>query len=153
MAVDSMAAQLRGDLQCADLLVCFYGLSSLDQACFWATVDAAEPLTVDEIAEVVDRERSTAYRSVQRLLQVGLLDKEQINYESGSYCHVYVPRDPDAIADEMRRLLNEWYAQMDCLIQEFAEKYGSDTSTTTSDSTAESACLCAPWTSKHPEEQ
>jgi len=152
MAVDSMAEQLRGTLQCEDLLACFYGLNLLDTACFWVTVDAVEPLTIDEIAAAVDRERSTVYRSVQRLLQTGLLDKQQVNYESGSYCHVYVPADSGAIAGEMRRLLNEWYAQTDQLIQEFAEKYGTDT-LTTADSTAESACLCALWTTQQPEEQ
>jgi len=79
--VDSMAEQLRSDMQCEDLLACFHGLKPLDRECYQAFVAAEEPLTVDDVADAVDRERSTAYRSVQRLLQTGFLEKEQINYE------------------------------------------------------------------------
>ena len=86
--------------------------------------DRSEPLTVDEIAEEVDRERSTAYRSVQRLLQSGFVQKEQINYDQGGYYHVFRPTDPDEIADDMQRMLNDWYAKMGQLIGEFREKYG-----------------------------
>ncbi|ATW89525.1 sugar-specific transcriptional regulator TrmB [Halohasta litchfieldiae] len=70
-------------------------------------------ILVDEIAEKIDRERSTAYRSVQRLMQAGFIQKQQVNYDHGGYYHVYRPRDGDEIAQEMQRMLNDWYAQMD----------------------------------------
>jgi len=129
--VDSMAEQLRAEMRCEDLLACFHGLKPLDRDCFQAFVEADEPLTVDEVADVVDRERSTAYRSVQRLLQTGFLEKKQVNYDAGGYYHVYIPTDPGAIADEMQRLLNDWYAQTGQLIQEFDEKYSDITPTAT----------------------
>jgi predicted transcriptional regulator len=112
-------------MACESLLECFHGLKQLDKQCFQALVDAEEPLTVDEVAAAVDRERSTAYRSIQRLLQTGLITKEQINYDQGSYYHVYSPTDPAAVADDMQRLLNDWYAKMGQLIQEFEDKYES----------------------------
>ncbi|MGM0592334.1 MAG: helix-turn-helix domain-containing protein [Halobacteriota archaeon] len=120
---DSMADQLHEDMECEGLLRCFHGLKRLDRECFQALVAAEEPLTVDEIAAVVERERSTAYRAVQRLLQTGFLQKEQVNYEQGGYYHVYSPTDPSNIADNMQRLLNDWYAKMGQLIQEFEDKY------------------------------
>ncbi len=118
-----MSEQLQQDMECEGLLECFHGLKQLDKECFRALVDAAEPLTVDEIAAVVDRERSTAYRSIQRLLQTGFIQKEQVNYEQGGYYHVYSPTDPSKIADNMQRMLNDWYAKMGQLIQEFENKY------------------------------
>ncbi|NHN42861.1 helix-turn-helix domain-containing protein [Halorubellus sp. JP-L1] len=120
---DSMSEQLRRDMACEGLLECFHGLKELDKECFQALVEADERLTVDEIAEAVDRERSTAYRAVQRLLQTGFIEKDQINYDQGGYYHVYSPTDPSQIADEMQRLLNDWYAKMGQLIQEFEDKY------------------------------
>jgi len=120
---DSMAEQLQQDMVCERLLECFHGLKQLDRECFRALIDTNEPLTVDEIAEVVDRERSTAYRSVQRLLQAGFIRKEQVNYEQGGYYHVYRPTDPSKIADDMQRMLNDWYAKMGQLIQQFENKY------------------------------
>ncbi len=118
-----MAEQLQRDMVCEGLLECFHGLKQLDRDCFEALVDASEPLTVDEIADRVDRERSTAYRAVQRLLQTGFIQKEQVNYDQGGYYHVYYPTDPSKIADDMQRILNDWYAKMGQLIQQFENKY------------------------------
>ncbi|MFC3478745.1 helix-turn-helix domain-containing protein [Halobacterium litoreum] len=120
---DSMAEQLQRDMVCEGLLECFHGLKQLDKDVFQALINTDEPLTVDEIAEAVDRERSTAYRAVQRLLQAGFIQKEQVNYDQGGYYHVYRPTDPASIADNMQRLLNDWYAKMGQLIQEFETKY------------------------------
>ena len=118
-----MAEQLQRDMECEELLECFHGLKRLDRECFQALVTAEEPLTVDEIADAVDRERSTAYRAVQRLLETGFIRKEQVNYDQGGYYHVYSPGDPSAIARDMQRLLNDWYAKMGQLVQEFEDKY------------------------------
>jgi predicted transcriptional regulator len=121
---ESVTEMLRQDMQCEGLLECLHGLKDLDRECFRMLARSDEALTVDEVADRVDRERSTAYRSIQRLLQTGLVRKEQINYEQGGYYHVYAPADPDEVADEMQRLLNDWYAQVGNLIHEFREKYG-----------------------------
>jgi predicted transcriptional regulator len=120
---DSMSEQLQRDMMCEGLLECFHGLKQLDKEVFQALVSTNEPLTVDEIAEIVDRERSTAYRAVQRLLQAGFIQKEQVNYDQGGYYHVFKPSDPSKIADDMQRLLNDWYAKMGQLIREFESKY------------------------------
>lgn len=120
---DSMAELLQKDMECEGLLECMHGLKELDKQVFRALVESEEPLTVDEAAERVDRERSTAYRSIQRLIQAGFIQKEQVNYDQGGYYHVYHPVDPSTIADNMQRMLNDWYAQMGQLIQEFEDKY------------------------------
>ncbi|ELZ27949.1 hypothetical protein C474_15649 [Halogeometricum pallidum JCM 14848] len=120
---DSMAEQLQQDMECEGLLECFHGLKQLDKDCFHALVEATEPLTIDEIGQAVNRERSTAYRAVQRLLQAGFIQKEQVNYEQGGYYHVYSPTDPTKITQDMQRMLNDWYAKMGQLIQEFENKY------------------------------
>lgn len=120
---NSLAEQLRSDMDCDGLLECFHGLKELDKDCFHVLVAEADPLTIDDIAEEVDRERSTVYRAVQRLLSAGLIQKEQVNYDQGGYYHVYKPTDPTAIREDMQRLLNDWYAEMGQLIQQFEEKY------------------------------
>ena len=121
-----MADQLREEMDCESLLECFHGLTDLDRECFQALADSAAPLTVDELAEEVGRERSTAYRSVHRLVDAGFARKRQENYESGGYHHVYRAADPDVIGDDLQRTLNDWYASMGSLIAEFREKYGGD---------------------------
>jgi predicted transcriptional regulator len=120
---DSMREYLQQDMECEGLLECFHGLKDLDRTVFGVLVDADGPLTVDEVAERVDRERTTAYRSVQRLLDAGFVHKEQVNYDSGGYYHVFEPVPADEVADDMQRLLNDWYAKMGQLIAEFRSKY------------------------------
>lgn len=120
---DSMSEYLRQDMQCEGLLECVHGLKDLDKEIFELLAERPEPMTVDDIAEEVERERSTAYRSIQRLVQSGFVQKEQVNYDQGGYYHVFYPTDPDEIADDMQRMLNDWYAKMGQLIGEFREKY------------------------------
>ena len=120
---DSMSEMLRKDMECEGLLECFHNLRALEKEIFQLLNERQNPLTVDEIAEQVDRERSTAYRSIQRLLQTGFIEKEQVNYEQGGYYHVYRPRDAEDVASEMQRTLNDWYAKMGQLISEFEDKY------------------------------
>ncbi|RNJ26215.1 helix-turn-helix domain-containing protein [Halosegnis longus] len=120
---DSMAAMLEQDLECESLLDCFHGLNDLDRRVFRLLVESADPLTVDELAEEIDRERTTAYRSLQRLLDAGIVKKDRESFESGSYYDVFSPVAPDEIADDMQRLLNDWYATIGQLIAEFRDKY------------------------------
>ncbi|MDG5778517.1 helix-turn-helix domain-containing protein [Haloarculaceae archaeon H-GB2-1] len=120
---ESISEYLQQDMECEGLLECIHGMKDLDKQCFEELSKSNNALTIDEIAERVDRERSTAYRAVQRLLQSGFIQKEQINYDQGGYYHVYRPTNPDRIADDMQRLLNDWYANMGQLIQEFRDKY------------------------------
>ena len=120
--VESMVESLRRDMECESLLDCVHGLKALDRACFEVIVEDGEAMSVDQLADLVDRERSTTYRSVRRLLDAGLVEKEQVNYEEGSYYHVYSPADPAEVAADMQRTLNDWYAMMGQLIREFEEK-------------------------------
>ena len=122
-----MSEMLREDMACEGLLECFHGLSDLDRRVFGELTGADEPLTVDEVAEQVDRERTTAYRSVQRLREAGLVQREQVNRDGGSYYHVFYPVSAEEVAGEMQRLLNDWYAMMGQLIGEFRRKYEEQT--------------------------
>lgn len=120
---DSVSEQLHKSMECEGVLGCLYGLRELERECYSVLVDASSPLTVDEIADEIDRERSTAYRSVQRLCAIGFVRKEKIDYEDGGYYHVYQPADPAQVAHDMQQTLNSWYAKMGQLIGEFEEKY------------------------------
>ncbi|GAB7020802.1 helix-turn-helix domain-containing protein [Halostagnicola bangensis] len=121
----SITDQLKRDIACEGLLECLHGLKPLDRDCYRVMVESDDPFTIDEVADRIDRERSTAYRSIQRLLGRGLLEKEQINYDQGGYYHVYSPTDPGQVATDMRHQLNDWYAKMGQLVQEFEDKYDS----------------------------
>jgi len=124
---EAIRTLLEADVECDYLLDCFHGLKDLDRTCFEQLVGSSEALTVDELAEAIDRDRTTAYRSVQRLLEADLVEQTQVSGESSSYHHVYEPRDPDDIADQMQRELNDYYAKMGQLVHEFRDTFGERT--------------------------
>ena len=119
---EAVVGYLRQEMACEGLLECVYGLNRLDREVF-TTLDETGEATVDEIADRVGRERSTAYRSVRRLVEAGVVVKEQRNYQNGGYYHVFRLADADEVADDFHRTLNDWYAKMGQLIGEFEEKY------------------------------
>ncbi|MFC7139887.1 helix-turn-helix domain-containing protein [Halosimplex aquaticum] len=121
----SVREDLERDLGCLDLLGYVHGLNERDQMAFQLLQQAERGLTVDDIADRLDCERSTAYRSISRLHEAGVVVQEQINYENGGY-YVYCPRTPEEIAHDMQRLLNDWYADIGQLIQEFEDRYSRD---------------------------
>ncbi len=126
---DSMSEMLQRDMSCEGLLECFHGLTDLDRQVFEVLTGGDEPLTVDEVADAVDRERSTAYRSIRRLVEAGFVRTEQVNYEQGGYYHVFEPVDADEVAGDLQRMLNDWYAKMGQLLAEFRGKYDDTPST------------------------
>ena len=119
----SIADQLERPIACNGLLECLHGLKSLDRDCYHVLAESDTPLTIDEVADRVDRERSTTYRSIQRLLGRGLLEKEQVSYEQGGYQHAYFLTNSSQTVSDMRHLLNDWYAEMGQLIQESEDTY------------------------------
>lgn len=123
MTVASVREDLERDLRCLDLLGCVHGLNERDQMIFQLLQQAEGGLTVDDIADQLDCERSTAYRSISRLHEAGVVEQEQINYDNGGYYYVYCPRPPEEVAHDMQRLLNDWYADIGQLIQEFEDRY------------------------------
>ncbi len=118
-----MREYLEQDMECEGLLECGHGLGDLDLAVFRTLAESPEPLSIDEVAVATDRERSTAYRAIQRLVDAGFVQKQQVNYADGGYYHVYHAADPERVADDMQRMLNDWYAKMGMLVGEFREKY------------------------------
>ncbi|MCU4801732.1 transcriptional regulator [Halobacteria archaeon HArc-gm2] len=123
---DVVTEDLRRELRCVELLGCFHGLNERDVTVFAMLADAGEPVTVDRIADGLDCERSTAYRSVSRLLDADVVVQTQVNNDRGGYYHEYEPRDAAALADQLRRRLNDRYARLGRMIAAFRERHVAD---------------------------
>ena len=122
-----MSEYLKEDIECESLLECFHGLGSLDREVFGVLTAADRPFTVDEVAERVERERSTAYRSLSRLVEAGFCHKEQVNDAGRRYYHVFEPAPAEGVSRQLQRMRNDRYATMGALVGEFEEKYGEGT--------------------------
>lgn len=116
-----LADELRGEMDCVASVARVHGLGRFEETCFRVLLESDEPLTVDEIADRTARERSTSYRTIQRLRERGLVGRTAVNHEHGGYYHVYRPADPSRIACDARLLLDERYATVERLVDALEE--------------------------------
>lgn len=124
---DPIAETLKQEMECEEVLKHCYGFNQLAVESYLTLLESDGAMTVDELAVGVDRERSTVYRTVQQLLQAGFLRKEQVNYDDGGYYHVYKPKDPKDVTDEMQQTLNSLYSKLERKIRECERDYLSRT--------------------------
>ncbi len=81
---------------CGDLLECLFDLTNTDISVFLALNDS-KPLDLDSVAGIIGKNRSTAYRSLQKLVCMGLAVKETENISEGGYFHTYTRVGNDSI--------------------------------------------------------
>ena len=63
----SIPEMIRGDFKCKDIAKCLLGLKNIDIDAYKMLV-ANGPMTAEHLGELLKRERSTAYRSLQNLI-------------------------------------------------------------------------------------
>ena|SRR6056297_1212670 len=117
--MSSIQESLQDDLSWPTLLEHVYGASETDRRVFAVVADADGPATADEVADRIERHRSTASRSLTRLVDAGLVERMTRGDGGPSYRYVYRMRDADALADEMHRLLTAWHVRMGDRLAEF----------------------------------
>ena len=86
---NSIHEMIRTSFRCEDMVKYVLGLKSLDVEAYKALL-LNGPLTAEKLGEILNRERSTAYRSLQNLLTCGIVYRETKSIESGGYYYEYV---------------------------------------------------------------
>lgn len=96
-----------GSAGCEDLLAWVYDLNDLETSAYFALLE--EPrLRVEQLADALDRDRSTAHRAVQRLLDVGIAERETESLEAGGYYYVYQAEDPERVRERIEDRIAEF---------------------------------------------
>ena len=91
-----------------DLFIQLYDLSPLDLDILFMLLSKKdhEPMTLDEVSKESDRDRSTTFRSLQKLVGLGLCVKETKTIKDGGYFHVYSIVDMETFKRETERRVN-----------------------------------------------
>ncbi|MFB6204432.1 MAG: helix-turn-helix domain-containing protein [Candidatus Nanohaloarchaea archaeon] len=115
-------SELSGKSKDCDFILKFvYGLNELDRRVFRALSDNGRGMKIDSLAAELGKDRSTIYRSAQRLKETDLVEKRKVDYDSGGYYHVYVPESPGEAAEDMRTQVSDWEEKMSEMIEEFRD--------------------------------
>jgi len=95
-------------LTCEDAVTCIFNLNRLDISVLNKLRELG-PIRADEIALNLNRERSTVYRSLQKLKKCGICIKKTKTLPHGGYYHVYELCNTTVLRHEAERCLDEWY--------------------------------------------
>ncbi len=113
----SIPEMIRGNFKCEDLAKCILGLKDIDIEAYKILVSEG-PMTAEYLGELLNRERSTAYRSLQSLIRCGLVHRETRTISSGGYYYEYIALDPCKMKEIVLENIDEWYSKMKKMVSE-----------------------------------
>lgn len=106
------------ELNCENLLGCFYNLNDLDRKVYFLLTRTGSPLTNDDIAKALKKDKTAVYRSLQKLLTCGLISKTKKTYEKRpSYNYLYQAVDISIVKKRLREDLKRWYITAESVIE------------------------------------
>ena len=79
-----------------DLVQCNYGLNESEYAVFSSIISSKSGLSVKNIVEKIDKDRTTVQKILTKLLRRGLVMKRQMNLDRG-FMFVYFSKNKDEI--------------------------------------------------------
>ena len=104
-----------------DLFIYLYDLSPLDLELLFLMIKTGKPMTLEQLAKKADRDKSTAFRSLQKLVLLGLCIKETKTIKEGGYFHTYRAVDVVAFKAETEKRVRELQVSFDRLLRKFEE--------------------------------
>lgn len=104
-----------------DLFIQLYDLSPLDLDILFMLISKKSegPMTLEEVSKMTDRDRSTTFRSLQKLVTLGLCIKETKTIKEGGYYHVYSVVDMETFKIETERRVRDLQRSLDRLLKKF----------------------------------
>jgi predicted transcriptional regulator len=119
--VNSIHGMGRANFRCENMIKFVFGLKSLDIETYKALL-AHGPLTAEKLGGILNRERSTAYRSLQNLIACGIVYRETKSIESGGYYYEYTAIEQRELKLMVKENIDDWCRQMNLLIEKWEIK-------------------------------
>ena len=104
-----------------DLFIYLYDLSPLDLDLLFTLIKHKKPMTLEELSTKADRDKSTTFRSLQKLVGLGICIKETKTLKEGGYYHVYSAIDNKTFKMETEKKVKELEASFHRLLRKFED--------------------------------
>ena len=120
-SIPSINTLTRMNATVKDLFIQLYDLSTLDLEILFMLISKKndEPMTLDQISKEADRDRSTTFRSLQKLVTLGLCIKDTKTIKEGGYYHVYSVVDMETFKMETERRVRDLQKSLERLLKKF----------------------------------
>ena len=116
-----MQSLMSENSRCADLIKCAYNLGDLELKTYKILIEKG-PMRYDELSEISQRNPSSVYRSLQKLMSCGMVYRQTKNIEGGGYYHLYIAREKQAVKRDLASCVGEWKSRVDDLLTMFDEE-------------------------------
>jgi predicted transcriptional regulator len=103
---------------CDDIIKCIFDFNELDFKVFKLLNKDGES-TAQILANKLKKERSTVYRSLQKLTNCGLCIKNTSNISTGGHYHTYKSIKTKFVKTKIESCINDWYKMMIDTIKNF----------------------------------
>jgi predicted transcriptional regulator len=107
-----------------DLLIYLFDLAPLDIDLLFTLMKARKPLNVDDLAKKLSRDRTTIFRSVQKLVSVGICAKDTKTLKDGGYYHIYSAVDKETFKLAVEMKIKEVQQSFDRILKKYEEDIG-----------------------------
>jgi predicted transcriptional regulator len=104
-----------------DLFIYIYDLSPLDLDILFLLIKNNKAMTLEEIVKEVDRDKSTAFRSLQKLVVLGICVKETKTIKEGGYYHVYSAIDVKTFKMQTEKKVKDLEASFHRILRKFED--------------------------------
>jgi predicted transcriptional regulator len=118
LSMESINLLTKKGATCTDLLTCLYNLKPTDLEVLQA-VAKNQNASLDQIAAIVQKDRSSVHRCLSKLVSVNLVNKQTKTIKGGGYYHVYSMLDPVLIKKHARERVEEITESLQLLIDNF----------------------------------
>ncbi|MBS3778735.1 MAG: HTH domain-containing protein [Candidatus Thermoplasmatota archaeon] len=102
---------MQSPMKCDEAIKCVFNLNKLDLRVYKKLKEIG-PIRANELAKHLNRERSTVYRSLQKLSKVGMCRKITKTLDRGGYYHVYRCDSIENIKKQAQKCLDSWYTNV-----------------------------------------
>lgn len=100
---------------CTELMEFLFDLGPHECDAFYA-VAAENGLSLDELSEIISRDRSTTHRLLQKLVRSGLCYKEKVVIPRGGYAHLYSAVSLSTISQQIEERINDFMSDLSRLL-------------------------------------
>jgi predicted transcriptional regulator len=102
-----------------ELLIYLFDLSPLEVQLLFLLIKTRKSMTLEQLSQKVDRDKSTSFRCLQKLVSLKICIKDAKTLQEGGYYHVYSATDIQTLKMETEKRVKELKESFDRLLTKF----------------------------------
>ena len=89
--------------------MCSFELNKTEYNLFTFLLSQEDPLCTSTIGELTEKDRTTIQKAIKKLVSKDLVNKHQVNLDSGGYTFVYSIKNKQFIKQTMLEIVDKWH--------------------------------------------